>query len=93
MPACEATLVRYEDRLARALAHVINMLDPDVIVLGGGMSNIGRLYDNVPRLWGEWVFSDRVDTRLVRTGMAIPAACAARRGCGTIAAPKAGAKR
>jgi len=64
--ACEATLVRYEDRLARALAHVVNLLDPDVIVLGGGMSNIGRLYRNVPALWEPWIFSDRVDTRLVR---------------------------
>jgi fructokinase len=64
--ACEATLVRYEERLARALAHVINIVDPDVIVLGGGMSNVARLYASVPRLWGEWVFSDRVDTRLVR---------------------------
>ena len=66
MPACEATLARYEERLARSLAHVINMLDPDVIVLGGGMSNVDRLYANVPALWGAWVFSDRVDTRLVR---------------------------
>jgi fructokinase len=64
--ACNATLVRYEERLARALAHVVNILDPDVIVLGGGLSNIGRLYVNVPKLWGPWVFSDRVDTRLVR---------------------------
>ncbi len=63
--ACIATLERYEDRLARALAHLINILDPDVIVLGGGMSNIARLYENVPRLWGQYVFSDRVDTRLV----------------------------
>jgi fructokinase len=63
---CAATLGRYEERLARALAHVINVLDPDVIVLGGGMSNVERLYVNVPRLWGRWVFSDRVDTRLVR---------------------------
>lgn len=63
--ACEASLIHYERRLARALAHVINILDPDVIVLGGGLSNMHRLYDNVPRLWGEWVFSDRVDTRLV----------------------------
>lgn len=63
---CEATLQRYEDRLARALAHVINILDPDVIVLGGGMSNIFRLYENVPKLWQRYVFSDRVDTRLVR---------------------------
>ncbi|MGQ9861914.1 MAG: ROK family protein [Thiobacillaceae bacterium] len=62
--ACAAALARYEDRLARGLAHIINVLDPDVIVLGGGMSNIARLYDNVPRLWGRYVFSDRVDTRL-----------------------------
>ena len=64
--ACNATLARYEERLARALAHLVNILDPDVIVLGGGLSNIDRLYTNVPRLWGRHVFSDRVDTRLVR---------------------------
>jgi fructokinase len=63
--ACEATLARYEARLARALAGAINVLDPDVIVLGGGMSNVARLYTRVPRLWGRYVFSDRVDTRLV----------------------------
>ena len=63
--ACEATLQRYEDRMARALAHVINILDPYVIVLGGGLGNIARLYNNVPRLWEKYVFSDRVDTRLV----------------------------
>ena len=63
---CELTLQRYENRLARSLAHVINILDPDVIVLGGGMSNIQRLYENVPGIWGRYVFSDRVDTRLVR---------------------------
>ena len=60
-----ATLPRYQERLARALAGVINLLDPDVIVLGGGLSNIARLYDSVPRLWPRYVFSDRVDTRLV----------------------------
>ncbi|HJU24081.1 MAG TPA: ROK family protein [Casimicrobiaceae bacterium] len=64
--ACEATLVRYEERLARALAHVINLVDPDVIVLGGGMSNVERWYDSVPEIWTRFVFSDRVDTRLVR---------------------------
>ena len=64
-PSAEATLQRYEDRMARSLAHVINILDPDVIVLGGGMLNIDRLYESVPRLWGRYVFSDRVDTRLV----------------------------
>ena len=63
---CESTLERYEERLARALAHVINILDPDVIVLGGGLSNIDRLYQNVPRYFGGHVFSDRVDNRLVR---------------------------
>ncbi len=64
--ACATTVATYEERLARSLAHVINILDPDVIVLGGGMSNVERLYVNVPRLWPPWVFSDRVDTRLVR---------------------------
>jgi fructokinase len=60
------TLARYEERMARALASVINLLDPDVIVLGGGLSNIERLYERVPRLWAPHVFSDRVTTRLVR---------------------------
>ena len=64
-PTCASTLDRYEGRLARALAGVINVLDPDVIVLGGGLSNIARLYANVPRLWGGHVFSDTVRTRLV----------------------------
>lgn len=64
--ACERSLQTYENRLARSLAHVINILDPDVIVLGGGMSNIDRLYTHIPELWGRWVFSDRVDTRLVK---------------------------
>ena len=63
-PACDATLARYEQRLARALAHVVNLLDPDVIVLGGGVSNVARLYERVPQRWSEWIFSDRVDTRL-----------------------------
>ncbi len=62
---CSKTLARYEERLARALAGVINLLDPDVIVLGGGLSNIQRLYETVPKLWPRYVFSDRVDTRLV----------------------------
>jgi fructokinase len=63
--AAEETLRRYDDRLARGLATVINLLDPDVIVLGGGLSNLARLYANVPRLWDRWVFSDRVETPLV----------------------------
>jgi fructokinase len=60
------TLSRYEERLARALASVINVLDPDVIVLGGGMSNVARLYTEVPRLWARTVFSDHVATRLAQ---------------------------
>lgn len=63
--AAQETLVRYDLRMARALASIINVLDPDVIVLGGGLSNLAHLYEAVPRLWSAWVFSDRVDTRLV----------------------------
>ncbi len=61
-----AGLDRYAGRMARALASVINVLDPDVIVLGGGVSNIGRLYDAVPKRWGAFCFSDVVTTPLVR---------------------------
>ena len=64
-PGCETALRRYEQRLARALASVINVLDPDVIVLGGGLSNVERLYASVPALWRAHVFSDEVRTRLV----------------------------
>jgi len=56
----------YIDRAARALASIMNVLDPAVIVLGGGMSNIDELYDQIPKAWGPHVFSDRIDTRLVR---------------------------
>jgi fructokinase len=63
--ACEAALARYEERLARALASVINLIDPDVIVLGGGLSNADRLYRNVPKLWGPYVYSDAVATPLL----------------------------
>jgi fructokinase len=59
-------LVRYESRFARAIATIINTIDPDVIVLGGGLSNIARLYERVPALWGPHVFSDHVATTLVR---------------------------
>ena len=62
--AC-ASMQRYADRMARALASVINVLDPDVIVLGGGISNCKRLYKAVTSRWDAYVFSDRVDTRLV----------------------------
>lgn len=66
--AAEATLQRYESRMARALAGIINVLDPDVIVLGGGLSNIARLYTNVPRLWRDFVFcagADELRTQLL----------------------------
>jgi fructokinase len=62
--AASATMARYEDRMARALASIINVLDPDAIVLGGGVSNIARLYRTVPGLWGRYVFSDTVRTAL-----------------------------
>lgn len=61
-----AAIDRYSRRLAKALASVINLLDPDVVVLGGGLSNVEALYRRVPELWTEWIFSDRVDTRLAR---------------------------
>ncbi|HEC12691.1 MAG TPA: ROK family protein [Acidiferrobacteraceae bacterium] len=61
---CQRSLDTYYDRMARALAHVINLLDPDVIVLGGGLSNIPSLYTEIPARWGQYVFSDRVDTVL-----------------------------
>jgi fructokinase len=63
---CRATLDRYEERLARALAHAMNMLDPDVIVLGGGLSNIPGLGERVAARWAPWVFSDAVTTRVVK---------------------------
>jgi fructokinase len=65
-PHAREAMARYEGRLARALASVVNVLDPDVIVLGGGLSNIDSLYVNVPALWQQWIFSDVVRTRLVR---------------------------
>jgi len=56
----EQAMNRYENRMARGLAHVINLFDPDVIVLGGGLSNAKRLYENVPKQWDKWIFSDVV---------------------------------
>ena len=63
--ACQKSLNDYTNRLARALSSVINVIDPDVIVLGGGLSNIQSLYQDVPKIWEEWVFSDCIDTLLV----------------------------
>lgn len=62
--AAEATLRRYERRLAKALASVLNLLDPDVVVLGGGLSNLARLYRSVPALWRHYAFSDEITTAL-----------------------------
>jgi len=59
-------LCEYENRLARGLASVINIIDPQVIILGGGLSNVQRLYKNVPSMWEDFVFSDRVDTQLLQ---------------------------
>ena len=64
--AAVQSLDRYVERMARALASVINIIDPEVIVLGGGLGNIERLYSDVPKAWARYVFSDRVDTRLVK---------------------------
>jgi fructokinase len=57
-PQAEAAMGRYEHRLARSLASVINIVDPDVVVLGGGLSNLRRIYRRVPRLIGSYLFSD-----------------------------------
>lgn len=63
--SCVDTLRRHSDRLARSLAQVINILDPDCIVLGGGLSRLAHVYEQVPAVWGRYVFSDCVRTRLV----------------------------
>ena len=59
-------MARYERRMAKSLAMVISILDPEVIVMGGGLSNIARLYDNVPRLWSDYAFTDQLTTKLVQ---------------------------
>ncbi|VAW76703.1 Cryptic sugar kinase Mak, partial [hydrothermal vent metagenome] len=65
-PLAVQVMDRYVDRMARSLASVINLIDPEIIVLGGGVGNIERLYRDVPQVWQRYVFSDRVDTRLVK---------------------------
>lgn len=67
--ACATTLERHAQRLARALGSVINLLDPDVVVLGGGLSNMAHLYTRVPQLWGQWVFAGGT-TEPLRTRLA-----------------------
>ncbi|OGA24366.1 MAG: hypothetical protein A3I02_08485 [Betaproteobacteria bacterium RIFCSPLOWO2_02_FULL_67_26] len=64
--ACKAALQRYVDRLARALAHAVNFLDPDVIVLGGGLSNLNGLYSGVPPLLARFAYGGIVETPVVR---------------------------
>jgi len=64
-PIAVASLTRYVERLARALAHVINIVDPQVIVLGGGLSNIARLYRELPALMQPYIFSDHIATRIL----------------------------
>lgn len=56
----------YVERLAKALASIINVLDPNVIVLGGGLSNIDSLYEDIPKKWGKYIFSDEVNTKLIK---------------------------
>jgi fructokinase len=65
-PDAEAALARYETRLAKALAHLVNVLDPDIVVLGGGLSNLDRLYTNVAPKLSRFAFSDTVETPIVR---------------------------
>ena len=67
-PQAEASLMRLCDRLARALGAVVNLVDPQVIVLGGGLSNIDALYARVPEIWSAYIFSDMITTKLVRNG-------------------------
>jgi fructokinase len=81
-PECCATLERYMDRLARGLASVINVVDPDAIVLGGGLSRISALYEQVPRLWIRHIFLIASPHPSSLRSTARPAACAAQRGCG-----------
>jgi len=65
-PIAELAMSRYEIRLAKSLAHVVNLLDPDIIVLGGGMSNVDRLYQTVPLLMKTWVFGGECETPVCR---------------------------
>jgi fructokinase len=65
-PLAQAVWRDYVQLLARALSGVINIIDPDVVVLGGGVSNVDELYRDVPALWEQWIFSDVIRTRLLK---------------------------
>ena len=65
VPVAMATLEAWEDRMARSLATIINVADPNVIVVGGGLSRVSRIFENVPARWGQYIFSDHVVTRFV----------------------------
>lgn len=65
-PNAKAALDRYFDRFARAVSGVIDVIDPDIIVVGGGMSNVDALYTEVPKIWEKYIFSDTVDTQIVK---------------------------
>ena len=80
------TLDVWEGRLARALATIVNVLDPHVIVIGGGLSALDRIYTNVPTLWGRWIFSTTSPREWFARSTATRPAFAGRRGCGRSAA-------
>ncbi len=65
-PLASECFDRYVERAARALASIMNVIDPEAIVLGGGMSNVDELYELIPAVWSPYVFSDRIDTRLLK---------------------------
>ena len=52
------------DRIARCFASIINVLDPDVIIIGGGLSNVEQIYIEVPKIWNQWIFSDKISTKV-----------------------------
>ena len=63
---CKATIDLLIERIAKCLAFIINIIDPDVIVLGGGLSNLDFIYEKVPKIWENWIFSDYVNTKLLK---------------------------
>ena len=78
----ESVLQVMEDRLARGLAQIINIFDPHAIVLGGGLSNLDRLYKNIPRKWPSLVFSDSVETPLLKPKYGDSSGVRGQHGCG-----------